>query len=394
MENWKRSRTRDRLSELPDTSILQILSYLPITQVVQTTILSKRWEDLWKAVACLNLDDSTINYFKDLARARDFVNRALVLWDGGNKIQKFKIDFVSTNSLEPFVDDIIDISLGFATEKSAAKLEVHLHQINSTERSKYKYLENYHLVLKYLYSCSSLEVLSLKDCSLRIHENNNVKWDRLKSLTIHVDLRRVEDDVISQILVGSPTLEVFALSLTDINATLVGNLCIQSTSLKKLSIVNMMELEPWMDNQLEIRTPNLETLEILGLTYFKFPLNAPTLTDVTLGFCRDEHDLYSDELGKMIEETLSQILPTRYVESVTLSKDWCGKDLGILTSICFDYSSSFLMVKYLEKDQFLEKDMFFFSKQEKDMFGFTFSHVEDVAKQCQFLKIRINSRSS
>ncbi|TVU14402.1 hypothetical protein EJB05_37867, partial [Eragrostis curvula] len=53
----KRARSaRDRLSALPDELRRHILSFLPAQEVVRTTVLSKRWIDLWRAVPGINLN--------------------------------------------------------------------------------------------------------------------------------------------------------------------------------------------------------------------------------------------------------------------------------------------------------------------------------------------------
>ncbi|CAK7324196.1 unnamed protein product [Dovyalis caffra] len=46
----------DRLSDLRDNIIHEILSYLDIKQVIQTSVLSKRWKNLWASVPDLNFN--------------------------------------------------------------------------------------------------------------------------------------------------------------------------------------------------------------------------------------------------------------------------------------------------------------------------------------------------
>ena len=43
----------DRISELPDPPLREILSFLPINQVVQSTILSKRWKHMSTSIPVL-----------------------------------------------------------------------------------------------------------------------------------------------------------------------------------------------------------------------------------------------------------------------------------------------------------------------------------------------------
>ncbi|CAN6241677.1 unnamed protein product [Urochloa humidicola] len=45
----------DQLSALPDELLHRVLSLLPSRQAVHTTVLSKRWIDLWRSMPALNL---------------------------------------------------------------------------------------------------------------------------------------------------------------------------------------------------------------------------------------------------------------------------------------------------------------------------------------------------
>ena len=46
----------DKISELPDFLLQQVLSFLTIKQVVQSSLLSKRWKHVWFTIPVLEFD--------------------------------------------------------------------------------------------------------------------------------------------------------------------------------------------------------------------------------------------------------------------------------------------------------------------------------------------------
>ncbi|KAH6816623.1 hypothetical protein C2S51_021443 [Perilla frutescens var. frutescens] len=305
MKKLKSGQTVDRLSELPDALILKIISSLDMRDVVGTTLLSKRWNNLWTTIPCL----CYVNY--DISRdneeeIRNFISQALLLWKG-SRVQKFKIHFCGDID-ESFYRDM-NWWLGFVTEKKVEELYLCLVCDDGLINLPH-----------FLYECSSIRKLSLVECGL--HICGDVHWDQLKSLTI--ECYSVPEDVINRLLVGAPQLEIFELS---INASSNGSFTIRSRSLKKLSIKKNLywirEFDQSWDAMLTIWTPNLETLVISGAAYGKCLLmDVSSLTDMTLDF---------DDLWVMVPgETLRQFLPTfQRVEKLTLSSR-CFEMLGFM----------------------------------------------------------------
>ncbi|XVF78363.1 hypothetical protein PTKIN_Ptkin14bG0125400 [Pterospermum kingtungense] len=84
---------RDKISNLPVDLILKILYFLSSKQVVQTSVLSKRWVLLWTLVPSLNLQDNNGGRFDKQARRKfvHFVDRVLFLKKSAS-VEKFSLN--------------------------------------------------------------------------------------------------------------------------------------------------------------------------------------------------------------------------------------------------------------------------------------------------------------
>ncbi|KAF9608569.1 hypothetical protein IFM89_010001 [Coptis chinensis] len=97
----KRQRTSrlrvgtDRISALPDSLLLEILSVLDMKEVIATSSLSKRWMYLWKFLPILNFSHSLWKQPRERNRRTikhkfvQFVNNVLLMRDDSIDIQKF-----------------------------------------------------------------------------------------------------------------------------------------------------------------------------------------------------------------------------------------------------------------------------------------------------------------
>ncbi|XP_057771500.1 F-box protein At5g03100-like [Salvia miltiorrhiza] len=347
----------DRLSELPDSVIFHIFWLLPMREVVRTTILSKRWKSLWTSTPFLYFDDF-FDQFDTRDKLRIFIHRALSRWDGV-KVLKFKVEVEHEETIHGDVDLWVRFAMKYEVE------ELYLHMV----------IEDYvswsgdtdheiHCVPQFLYSCSSIKVLSITNCFFRI--NGDVQWNHLKSLTI-VEGFGVTQHVISQILCGSPRLELLTVAFVERGESL----CIRSTSLKELSIYKYLyeaDDPSTYTTELGIWTPNLETLEIKGSPYDKCLLmNVSSLIRATLGFSNLHFydEAYCDNFCGMdgfvprnhfFGDLFGQILPSiQHVESVKLVS-CCVKVFGAMIERCMNSSSP--NVKSLQLGFYFEESYF------------------------------------
>ncbi|XP_039824797.1 putative F-box/FBD/LRR-repeat protein At5g44950 isoform X2 [Panicum virgatum] len=64
----------DRISALPDELLLHVMYFLTLQEAVQTSLLSRRWKNLWASLMWLNFDAAK---FSSIRTYRKFVNNAL-----------------------------------------------------------------------------------------------------------------------------------------------------------------------------------------------------------------------------------------------------------------------------------------------------------------------------
>ncbi|CAN7059964.1 unnamed protein product [Brassica rapa subsp. trilocularis] len=92
----------DRISNLPDELLCHVLSFLPTKNAALTSVLSKRWLNLWKLVPNLDIDDSVFLHPQDGKGERkeirqsfiDFVDRVLAM-QGDSPINNFALKCIS-----------------------------------------------------------------------------------------------------------------------------------------------------------------------------------------------------------------------------------------------------------------------------------------------------------
>ncbi|KAI9108018.1 hypothetical protein K1719_020891 [Acacia pycnantha] len=72
------AEVRDRISDLPDSLLLHILSFLPAKEAVATCLLSKRWRPLWPSLPTLDLKRQD---FQRLKFFHQFVDKMLKFVD-------------------------------------------------------------------------------------------------------------------------------------------------------------------------------------------------------------------------------------------------------------------------------------------------------------------------
>ncbi|KAG7534455.1 F-box domain [Arabidopsis thaliana x Arabidopsis arenosa] len=203
----------DSISLLPDDFLLHILSLLPTKDVLNTSVLSKRWRYLWKLVPKLQYIDIDEN--ADHGIFVRFVDRSLLL------------------SMAPVLESLhlnlgrhcSDVDIGFwvriAVEQGLCELNLDY--------------EHYQIVPcrlpQSLFTCGTLVVLKLKNVSLK-DVQFPVCFKLLK--TLHLEsVIFLDDESPKKLLSSCPILEVLDLTREDNDVDNVASFSVMVPSLQR-----------------------------------------------------------------------------------------------------------------------------------------------------------------
>ncbi|XP_037488786.1 uncharacterized protein LOC119367356 [Triticum dicoccoides] len=168
---------RDRLSALPDDLLHHIMSFLKAWEVVCTCVLARRWRHLWASVPCVDLRMRPSNgrYGDPPEKFRDFVHRLFLLREESAPVVMLRLR--SSDEEAGFTDDDASVWMRASIKRNARVIHLtgRCSEIASLDRVSFischlKVLKlsdamlDYRILRQLSSSCTSLEVLGLKDC--------------------------------------------------------------------------------------------------------------------------------------------------------------------------------------------------------------------------------------
>ncbi|CAA7042390.1 unnamed protein product [Microthlaspi erraticum] len=280
-------RNEDRISELPEALLVQILSSLPTKVVVATSVLSKRWRSLWKTMPSLEFSYNATN---DLERFSNNVCRCL-LSHQAPVLQSLDLSIDSDNN-ENSMDCDIGILLGVAFGLHLRELKLHV-----SSRKLFRFPTS-------LYNCGTLDTLKL---------SHDVVIDvpfpvGLKSLrTLHLKgVRYKDDESVVNLLSGCSHLENLDLILYARSG--VKTFTIDVPSLQRLIIRSTGEV------LYVIKAPSLKYLEVGWSINFDSILIGYTLEleEAYLSISSKNYDYTLGSLTSVKRLCLSQFGPVRF----------------------------------------------------------------------------------
>ncbi|KAJ0796970.1 putative leucine-rich repeat domain superfamily, F-box-like domain superfamily [Helianthus annuus] len=253
----------DRMSELPDSLRVEILSRLPSTKdAIRTSALSKRWKHLWTAVTSLIFVHPHETHVRANPDFFSYVDKTLTQRPH-LKLYKFRlISFYNNHQCQSQIHNWIHYAVNCNVEHLVLKLWG-LKGITQFPLDQFVYVN------------SCLTHLTLKGCEF--NPTGAISWENLRSL--HIWYAKLDEDMIENILSGSPVLETLELD----QCYGYRRLNITSKSVKNLVFTGYM-LACYSDIT-EINAPNILTLKVQGILLMRklLLLNVSSLVEAHLG---------------------------------------------------------------------------------------------------------------
>ncbi|XP_010932711.1 F-box/FBD/LRR-repeat protein At2g04230 [Elaeis guineensis] len=307
-------KMEDRISELPNDVLLYILSFLPMYQVVRTSILSRSWRHLWTQVPVLDFGTHE-PHFTQLG-IESVVNCCLMLYNAP-KIKQFRARIDHTCILH----HNLDAWLRFALQHNVEELD--MDYITGNRR------DNEHNLILYvmprcLFHCGTLRALRLRGCELKLPASFCL--GSLRTLELYQDMD-LKEPILGNSPLGTTCLELnTSLNRWEIRG--MTQLLIRSHYLETLIVDiqkmigyvtrNMVESEGWEMLELAMSSLlHLKTVRIYNLfritTIVSFSGESRTLINQILMICEKEIKLLKAVLKscKMLDRMFISAINTQ-----------------------------------------------------------------------------------
>ncbi|XP_014500781.1 F-box/FBD/LRR-repeat protein At3g14710-like [Vigna radiata var. radiata] len=291
---------RDIISQMHESILGHILSFLPTMEAVRTSVLSKGWIDVWTSITNLEFNDSVPFSGKKMQKEQYeyFVNKML-LHLGILRTQSFSLCLTSYH-YEP---SMVGAWISSILEKGVQKLHI-------------QYADKVHFPSHSLFSCNSLVQLKLQiTCSLSVP--TFACLPNLQTLRISGIKLLSESPIYSKDLILSfPLLKVFEAKGCEWSTK--QNLCIQAPLLEKcsMSVWTSLSNEP-CKSSIKIFSPHLTDFSYEGDLEKEIILSNPSsvqTASVVIVIDEDRKE-NMEKLGFQLQKLLTQI---REVERLKL----------------------------------------------------------------------------
>ncbi|XP_026443280.1 FBD-associated F-box protein At4g13985-like [Papaver somniferum] len=268
----------DRISRLPDSLIHQILSFIDTKYAVQTSVLSKRWIDIWKSLPFLYFNRNSFSHEK-AEKFIDFVYMVFLYRDDTN-IQKFSVDV-------GWEDSAFDNTMIMNVNRWS--LNAVKHNVQEINIVIDELLYSPYEIPRRLLSCKSLRKLVMKvssDAFADVILPRSMNLPQLKVLILY-GLSVSKEELFDGLLSSCPVLETLEIVDCVMQINDRRNSIIDSVSLKKFTY--SCWLIDKMDHSIKLCAPNLKIFNWTSFLIQDFSLeNCSSLSELVLRWKPEE----------------------------------------------------------------------------------------------------------
>ncbi|KAI9161869.1 hypothetical protein LWI28_021545 [Acer negundo] len=302
----------DWISGLLDSMLHHIFSFLPFKQVVQTCVLSKRWEELWLSYPSVLEFDRCI--FDDGLRdpwhsniyieTNEYERRAKEFFSGLVKnlrkrlegketmstLKKFALEMYLFNDFE--LKSLLDRCISYAVGCNVKELKL-IFNCSST-------CIVYNL-RQVIFSVKSIEVLELKGWKLELPRRSKVKLSSLRKLIL-IGVY-ASDYMMKNLIDGCPLIETLSFSACS------GFKSVDASGLSKLNEIKLTNNHQL--GKVTIEESNVHILSIGG--------------DICSGFCQDLVSLSLSDIPIMdgwLSSAISENLKSLSLSDIFITNEW------------------------------------------------------------------------
>ncbi|XP_010476775.1 PREDICTED: putative FBD-associated F-box protein At5g56560 [Camelina sativa] len=272
----------ESINDLPDEMLVKILSSFPtFKETIRTSLISKRWQDLWKLVPVFNLNDNLVDDYDDDGESfKSFVYRCF-LFSKAQVLERLCLKLL----LPYYKSSIINDWVKTGVTRSVKELQLNMCGNNLQLPSC-------------LGRCRTLETLKLQGLKLKVLP----QFFRLPSVkTLHLlSVKFPSDESVESLLSSCPVLENLVVNKKEDDNVVIFNISVPT--LRSLTI----------NNSEGVRTNNAE---IHG-----FVIKAPSLVYLNI------KDTFSNFI-------MFEYMPEVIKANIEVVCDQSEKFIGSLTSI-------------------------------------------------------------
>ncbi|KAL7605145.1 hypothetical protein Lser_V15G15189 [Lactuca serriola] len=217
-------KSLDRISVLPQDTIENILTHMPIRDALRTSILSKKWRHYWKGMPKLVFDDKYLKGMPKLVYDTPFSYTSSSSKEINKLIKKYK-----------FVNAIFHIIFHLSKSKNIKKF---IFKFWSKYNFSLEYVKRYKLPSMF-FSLQGLEHLHLTHCDIELP----LTFDGFITLrSLELFDANITAQTLQQILTNCPILEEFILMGCQNDSTTQGDKCTFLELSERLPLVQVLKI--------------------------------------------------------------------------------------------------------------------------------------------------------